>query len=91
MTLTMSPSMWSEDDNTLRRTPQTTENTIQYQVRGLPNGHSALIGHRPDTRPIRWHVSHQTSPDVAAGWHGDYATPEEALAALSATVSHSTY
>ena len=79
MPLTMRPSMWGGDHNDL----PTTANTVQYSVHGLPESHSALISHKPHTHPVRWQVKHVTSPDVRGEWHGDYATPEEALAALS--------
>jgi hypothetical protein len=81
MPLTMTPSMWTGDAPQLN--PPTTENTVQYQVRGLPNDHHALIGHKPHTHPVRWWFVVHTSPDARGDWHGDYATPEEALAALS--------
>jgi hypothetical protein len=64
--------------------PPTTENTVQYLVRGFLNhNQSALIGQRPNTRPVRWQTRLQTVPDRQEEWSGDYATPDEALAALS--------
>lgn len=78
MPLSMSPSVWNHGD-----TP-TSENTVQYTVRGFPNyDQFALIGHKPRTSPVRWQIRLKTIPDVQGEWYGDYATPEEALAALS--------
>lgn len=83
MPLTMTPSEWKGSDNTPGSNPSTTETTHQYRVQGLPESHSALIGHKPGTHPVRWWFIVHRIPDVLGEWHGDYATPEEALAALS--------
>jgi hypothetical protein len=77
MPLTMIPSMWGSDDK------PTAENTVQYRVQALPRNHFALIGQKPETHPARWWFVVHTLPDVQGDWHGDYATPEEALAALA--------
>ena len=90
MPLTLAPSIWTGGDGSLRYELPTTANTIQYLVQGLPDSHFALIGHNPDAHPIRWQFVYDTPTKPSGDWQGDYATPEEALAALSDIASKST-
>jgi hypothetical protein len=85
MKLALRPTMWVKGG---RRPVLSTENPIQYDVTGLPDGHSAVIGHKPDTKPIRWQIWHEMPSGVFPHWQGDYETKEDALAAISATLSN---
>lgn len=59
----------------------------QFEVIGLPEGQCALIC---ATCGQRWQIlrGEPGTPRVWGSWEGDYATAEEALAALQATLTH---
>ena len=56
-------------------------NPVQYEVRGLPPGQDAIfVEQNVRVRPIRWQISRKR--DGVHGREGDFATPQDALAAL---------
>jgi hypothetical protein len=81
MALTLREKMWLGDGGTL-----STKTPIQYEVVGLPAGQAALIG----MMESRWQIIHYKTTGDTAEWHGDFASPEAALAALRTDLSTTT-
>ncbi len=63
--------------------PEVPQSPTQFTVGGLPPGQSALI----NKTSTGWHIMYFKTHQGPAAWEGDYASPEDALAALAEHVT----